>query len=71
MLEPTSGSFVEVMARPVLVFAHSCKQPRQRNVGMKTRFRHYVNLHRTEERLKALTRDFRWGRMDDIFMVNN
>jgi polysaccharide deacetylase family protein (PEP-CTERM system associated) len=46
-------------------------QPRQRNVGMKTRFRHYVNLHRTEARLKALTRDFRWGRMDDIFMVNN
>lgn len=47
------------------------EQPRQRNVGMKTRFRHYVNLHRTEARLKALTRDFRWGRMDDIFMVNN
>ena len=46
-------------------------QPRQRNVGLKSRFRHYVNLHRTEERLKALTRDFRWGRMDDIFMVNN
>lgn len=47
------------------------EQPRQHNVGMKTRFRHYVNLHRTEARLKALTRDFRWGRMDDIFMVNN
>lgn len=47
------------------------KQPRQHNVGLKTRFRHYVNLHRTEARLKALTRDFRWGRMDDIFMVNN
>lgn len=47
------------------------EQPRQRNVGMKTSFRHYVNLHRTEARLKALTRDFRWGRMDDIFMVNN
>ena len=46
-------------------------QPRQQNVGLKTRFRHYVNLHRTEERLKALTRDFRWGRMDDIFMVKN
>ncbi len=46
-------------------------QPRQRNVGMKTRFRHYVNLHRTESRLKALTRDFDWGRMDDIFKIKN
>ncbi|HZW21708.1 XrtA system polysaccharide deacetylase [Noviherbaspirillum sp.] len=46
-------------------------QPRQSNVGLKTRFRHYVNIHRTEARLKALTRDFRWGRMDDIFLVNN
>lgn len=46
-------------------------QPRQHNVGIKTRFRHYVNLGRTEARLRALIRDFRWGRMDDIFMVKN
>jgi polysaccharide deacetylase family protein (PEP-CTERM system associated) len=43
-------------------------QPRQHNVGLKTRFRHYVNLHRMEDRLKALTRDFRWDRMDRIFL---
>lgn len=43
-------------------------QPRQTNIGMKTRFRHYVNLGRTENRLKALTRDFRWDRMDRIFL---
>lgn len=47
------------------------EQPRQWKVGMKVRFRHYVNLHRTEARLKALTRDFLWGRMDEIFMVKN
>lgn len=46
-------------------------QPRQPNVGLKTRFRHYINLHRTEARLRALIRDFRWGRMDDIFLVKN
>ena len=46
-------------------------QPRQAGLGIKTRFRHYVNLHRTEARLKALARDFRWGRMDDIFKVTN
>lgn len=46
-------------------------QPRQQNIGMKTRFRHYVNLGRMEGRIKALTRDFRWGRMDEIFLVKN
>ncbi|MGE5622501.1 MAG: XrtA system polysaccharide deacetylase [Bacillota bacterium] len=46
-------------------------QPRQSNLGLKTRFRHYVNLGRTEARLRALVRDFSWGRMDDIFLVKN
>lgn len=45
-------------------------QPRQQNIGLKTRFRHYVNLARTENRLKALTRDFCWDRMDRIFLSN-
>ncbi|TAN77800.1 MAG: DUF3473 domain-containing protein [Gallionella sp.] len=44
------------------------EQPRQRNIGMKTRFRHYVNLTRTEPRIRSLLRDFQWGRMDHIFM---
>ncbi|MCU6434116.1 DUF3473 domain-containing protein [Undibacterium sp. Jales W-56] len=46
------------------------EQPRQQNIGWKTRFRHYVNLHRTENRLKALTQDFHWDRMDRIFLPN-
>ena len=46
-------------------------QPRQHQINLKTRFRHYVNLDRTENRLKALTRDFQWGRMDEIFLVSN
>lgn len=47
------------------------EQPRQQNIGLKTRFRHYVNLSRTETRLKALTRDFLWDRMDRIFLSNS
>jgi polysaccharide deacetylase family protein (PEP-CTERM system associated) len=43
-------------------------QPRQSGIGFKTRFRHYVNLRRTEARIQALTRDFQWGRMDHIFL---
>ena len=34
----------------------------------KTRFRHYVNIDRMEGRLKSLLADFRWGRMDHIFL---
>ena len=43
-------------------------QPRQRGIGPATRFRHYVNLHRTEARIVALLRDFRWDRIDRIFL---
>jgi polysaccharide deacetylase family protein (PEP-CTERM system associated) len=43
-------------------------QPRQPGIGMKTRFRHYYNLDRMEGRIRALTRDFQWGRMDRIFL---
>jgi polysaccharide deacetylase family protein (PEP-CTERM system associated) len=34
----------------------------------KTRFRHYVNIDRNEGKLRRLLADFRWGRMDDIFL---
>ena len=43
-------------------------QPRPDGLGAKTRFRHYLNLSRTYGRLQNLLRDFRWGRMDEIFL---
>lgn len=43
-------------------------QPRQPGIGIRTRFRHYLNLHRMEQRICALARDFRWARMDHIFL---
>jgi len=43
-------------------------QPRPEGLGRKTRFRHYLNLHRTYGRLESLLKDFRWGRMDDVFL---
>lgn len=43
-------------------------QPRMSGIGFKTRFRHYLNLSRTGPRLRELTRDFRWDRMDRIFL---
>lgn len=44
------------------------EQPRIEGVSAKARFRHYLNLHRMESRLAALLKDFRWGRMDEIFL---
>jgi polysaccharide deacetylase family protein (PEP-CTERM system associated) len=44
------------------------EQPRQPGLDPKTRFRHYLNLGRMEERLRKLLSDFRWGRMDDVFL---
>jgi polysaccharide deacetylase family protein (PEP-CTERM system associated) len=43
-------------------------QPRPGSLGLKTRFRHYLNLSRTQGRLQRLLGDFRWGRMDEIFL---
>ncbi len=43
-------------------------QPRIAGIGAKTRFRHYVNIHRMETRLGRLLEDFAWGRMDEIFL---
>jgi polysaccharide deacetylase family protein (PEP-CTERM system associated) len=43
-------------------------QPRIAGIDLKTRFRHYVNIGRTERRLQQLLADFRWGRMDQIFL---
>ncbi|MEO7008941.1 MAG: XrtA system polysaccharide deacetylase [Caldimonas sp.] len=43
-------------------------QPRIAGIDAKTRFRHYVNIGRMEGRLQRLLADFRWGRMDSIFL---
>jgi polysaccharide deacetylase family protein (PEP-CTERM system associated) len=44
-------------------------QPRVAGIDLKTRFRHYVNISRMESRLERLLGDFRWGRMDQIFLA--
>jgi predicted alpha/beta-fold hydrolase len=45
-------------------------QPRIDGINAKTRFRHYVNLHKTEARLQRLLADFSWGRMDEVFLAH-
>jgi polysaccharide deacetylase family protein (PEP-CTERM system associated) len=57
--------------RPAIFYFHPWEvdpdQPRVAEASAKTRFRHYVNLARTEGRLKRLLGDFKWGRADDVF----
>ena len=44
------------------------RQPRVAKISAKTRFRHYLNLDKTECRLRKLLTEFQWGRMDDVFL---
>lgn len=58
--------------QPAIFYFHPWEldpgQPRPAGLHWKTRFRHYVNLARTEPRIRALVRDFSWGRMDQLFL---
>jgi polysaccharide deacetylase family protein (PEP-CTERM system associated) len=60
--------------QPAIFYCHPWEfdpqQPRIRGVGAKTRFRHYLNLDRTESRLDRLLSDFRWDRIDRVFEVD-
>lgn len=46
------------------------KQPRVPGVTLKNRVRHYLNLARTVPRLEQLMRDFRFDRMDRVFLAD-
>lgn len=58
--------------QPAMFYFHpweiDAKQPRVAGIDWKTRFRHYVNLDRMEAKLDRLLGDFRWGRMDAVFL---
>ena len=58
--------------RPAVFYFHPWEldkaQPRVPGISAKTRFRHYVNIHRMEGRLHRLLADFSWGRMDHLFL---
>ncbi len=46
------------------------EQPRQNAAPFLSRFRHYLNLGRTEPRLRRLLRNFSWTRMDRLFLTD-
>lgn len=58
---------------PAIFYLHPWEidphQPRQRQAPLRSRFRHYLNLGRTEPRLRRLLRDFSWTRLDRLFLT--
>lgn len=61
-----------VDGQPALFYFHPWEldpdQPRVRGPDAKTRFRHYVNLRRMQPKLHQLLTDFRWDRVDRVFL---
>lgn len=57
--------------QPVVTYLHPWEfdpeQPRVADAGWKSRFRHYLNLGKTEPRLAKLLEAFPFGRMDEVF----
>ena len=58
--------------QPAMFYFHPWEldheQPRVAGVGAKARFRHYLNLRKMIPRLRRLLGDFRWDRVDRIFL---
>jgi polysaccharide deacetylase family protein (PEP-CTERM system associated) len=56
--------------RPFVFYIHPWEfdpeQPRMQNAGLKSRFRHYLNLDKTEDRFIRLIQDFNFSTIDDV-----
>jgi hypothetical protein len=61
--------------KPFIFYMHpwelDFEQPRIKEVRLRSRFRHYVNLDKTEERFRKLLKDFNFTSVRDIFKLNN
>ncbi|MEO5374832.1 MAG: DUF3473 domain-containing protein [Alphaproteobacteria bacterium] len=57
-------------ARPCVFYVHPWEidpgQPRLSGLPLAARARHFVNLHRVEDRLRRLLKDFSWDRLDRV-----
>jgi polysaccharide deacetylase family protein (PEP-CTERM system associated) len=56
---------------PAVVYLHPWEfdpaQPRVADASLRSKFRHYVNLHYTDQRLRALLQHFSFGPMESVF----
>ena len=61
--------------KPFIFYIHPWEidpeQPRVKGVSSRSKFRHYVNLDKTENRLRKLLKDFNFSSVRDILKFNN
>ncbi|MDR0337475.1 MAG: DUF3473 domain-containing protein [Planctomycetaceae bacterium] len=66
---------VNMSGRPFVFYIHPWevdpKQPRIPNASLKSRFRHYLNLRRTESRLKRLLNDFNFVPIRNVLQLES
>lgn len=59
--------------RPFVFYLHPWEidpqQPRMSGAGWKSRFRHYLNLDKTERRFEQLLKDFRFAPIREVFAI--
>jgi len=63
--------FIKQEQKPAVFYIHpwelDCKQPVVQGIPLKTRFRHYLNLHKVETRMDRLLTDFSWSTIKDAY----
>jgi polysaccharide deacetylase family protein (PEP-CTERM system associated) len=62
---------INLLGHPAVIYLHPWEfdphQPRVPKASRRSKFRHYVNLHRTEARLRALLKQFTFGPIETAF----
>ncbi|MDC0609947.1 DUF3473 domain-containing protein [Vibrio sp.] len=67
-------SFIKQTGQPYSFYFHpweiDFEQPRMSDIPIKSRFRHYLNLDRMENRISHLLTDFKWDTMSNAYQLN-
>ncbi len=68
------NNFIKQTQQPYCFYFHPWEidhqQPRMTDISFKSRFRHYLNLHRMEGRLEQLLSDFQWDTISKVYQLN-
>jgi len=75
MLSKWAFNSINKNNQPAIFYCHPWEidpqQPRQQGLNFKTKFRHYLNLNKMEQRIRYLLRDFDWDTMENVYIKNN
>ncbi|PSW21215.1 DUF3473 domain-containing protein [Photobacterium sanctipauli] len=67
-------SYINETGQPYSFYFHPWEidpnQPRVKGISRKSQFRHYLNLHKMEQRLVQLLKDFEWNSMCNVYQIS-